>query len=132
MKEIRSTAFNSPVIATDPVSKGTFRILTAWILHDYGDYEADTKTRCKGNIIIEGAENQLFKIGKEQMLRLQGLVAAVILGNEKRFIRFTSISNYRLCEDESYNEIKLDVVFDVLDNLEYVENVIDYKNIHLL
>jgi hypothetical protein len=122
------------VIGTDPVSKGTFNIVSAHMIYDYDDDdELDTESRAKGEIRIAGQSNPLYKIGKANPLRLQGLIGSVLFGDgEKRFIKFISTKHYILHEDGIYDEIELDVVFDILDNLEYVENVIEYKDNNLL
>lgn len=97
------------------------------------DGSLDTESRATGEIQIASTDsNPLFKIGKEHMLRLQGLVASVMFGDEKRFIKITSLSNYYIEDDDIFGEITFDVVFDILDNLEFVENVITYQDEHNL
>lgn len=127
MSIISNNSFRSVVVGTDPVSKGTFNIVYAFMIYNYDD-DLKMDSRAKGEIRIIGLDNPLYKLGKENPLRLQGLISSVMFGIEKRFIKFVSTSNYMLCEDGIVNEIELDVVFDILDNLEYVENINQYKD----
>jgi len=135
MQPLTNRSFHSIITGTDPVSKGTFNIVSAYLIYDYDEDDGDLATgyRAKGEIRIAGQTNPLYKIGKENPLRLQGLTATVIFGDgEKRFVKFLSTKHYILHEDGIYDEIELDVVFDILDNLEYVENIIEYKDNNLL
>jgi hypothetical protein len=139
MSLLSSSAFKAPVIGTDPVTRGTFVIEYAYMTFDkYGLENGEiyqTGVRCNGKIVITSANNNpLYKIAKEQPLRLQGLVASVNFGTEKRFIRFEIISDYTIYpEMDGIEEIILNpVTFEILDNLEYLENVEEYKNWNLL
>lgn len=126
---ITSSSFKSPVVGTDPITKGTFVIEWADILLDY-DFEAEEvkNTRASGSILIQGFNNPLFDVVKEHPLRIQGLVASVMFGDEKKFVKFSQITGYEICDDGIVKEISLSLIFDILDNLEYLEKVIEYKD----
>jgi hypothetical protein len=138
MNKSIENSFKSPVKGYDPISKGTFTIEYAWMIWDewetaYGCVEQDS--HYSGKIVITSEnDNPLYKIAKESPLRLQGLIASVQFGIEKRFIKIRTISNYFIYP--SINEVErinLDpVTFEILDNLEYLEEIDDYKNTNLL
>jgi hypothetical protein len=131
MATIDQNSFKSPIIGFDPVTKGKFIIETAHILLDYDWDEEEVKnTRASGSILIDGWDNPLFEAVKEHPLRIQGLVASVMFGTEKKFIRFSQITDYDIVDDGIVKEIGLVLIFDVLDNLEYMENIIIYKDEH--
>lgn len=130
MYEVTNKSFNSSVVGTDPVTKGEFIIEWAHML--WNDDEEDFTFRARGNFLIRGDGNPLYVIAKESPLRLQGLVASVMFGIEKKFIKFESIPNFEMIEDGFISEIEMTVVFEILDNLEYLENVIIYKEDNLL
>lgn len=127
MSLITNNSFKSPVIGTDSITKGTFTILWAHTLLDYEDEEL-LNVRATGSILIEGWNNPLFDALKEHPLRIQGLVASAMFGTEKKFIKVTQITDYDVTDDELIKEIELSLVFEVLDNLEYLEQVIEYKD----
>lgn len=130
---ITNNSFKSKVIGTDPITKGTFTIEHAYMIFD--EYETAygatvTQHRAQGKIKIDGYDNPLFKIAKESPLRLQGLVASVDFGIEKRFIKIETIGGYK--NNDDWN-ITLDpVTFEILDGLEYLENIVTYKEDNLL
>jgi hypothetical protein len=130
MPSITNSSFKTPVIGTDPVTKGTFKITWANMLYDYDDDELQN-VRASGNVIIEGyvngISNPLYETVKANPLRVQGLVASVIFGTEKKFIRFEQLSDYSFVEDELIKEIEFSLVFNILDNLEYLELINQYK-----
>ncbi len=133
MIKVTNNSFNSPVIGTDPVTKGTFIITHAYMIYDLdtnGSVVIDS--RANGEIRIIGPDNPLYILSREYPLRLQGLVASVMFGVEKCFIRLITTSHYKLREDGICNEIVFDALFNILDNLEYVENIIEYKNTNSL
>jgi hypothetical protein len=133
MNEVNNNSFKSPVLGTDPITKGTFIISYAhmtWI--DEDDDESNNTLKARGYILIRGSDNPLYKIAKESPLRLQGLVASVVFGTEQRFIKFILIPDYQITEDDLISEIEMTVVFEILGNLEYLENVITYKEDNLL
>ena len=132
MSLIPNDAFKSPVIGTDPLTKGTFIIEYASILFDFDEDFERQNTRATGGILIEGYDNPLFDAIKEHPLRAQGLVASVMFGTEKRFIRFQQMVDYNIIDDGLVREIDFSLTFEILDNLEYLENVIEYKNDHNL
>ena len=133
MATISNEAFKSPVIGIDPITKGTFTITWAQILYDYDFEEEEIKnTRASGNILVEGYNNPLYDIIKADITRAQGLIASVMFGIEKKFIRFSQLSNYEIVEDDLIKEIEFSLVFDILDNLEYLENIEEYKENHSL
>jgi hypothetical protein len=132
MSVITNNSFQNPVIGTDPVTKGTFTITWANMLFDFDDDELDKNSRASGTLVIDGFNNPLFDAIKANPLRTQGLVASVMFGSEKKFIRFSQITDYSMQEDGIVNEIELSLIFDILDNLEYLENVIEYKDNNLL
>ena len=140
MTHITENWFKSPVVGTDPVTKGTFIIQWANFIYDLESMDDGTGTavfkeaRMEGQILIKGPAscNPLYQVAKEHMLRLQGLVATVIFGVEKKLIRFDSISDYQIHEGEIVNEIELKARFEILDNLEYLENIQTYKENNLL
>jgi hypothetical protein len=127
---ITNSSFKSPVKGTDPVSKGTFIIEHAYMLWDVDeDGLGDLLTRASGKIKIDGYDNPLFKLAEASPLRLQGLVASVDFGIEKRFIKIETIGGYK--NNDDWN-ITLDpVTFKILDGLEYLENLATYKEDHL-
>lgn len=131
MAEIDNNSFKTPVIGTDPITKGTFTIEWAMMLLDFDEDEEIKNKRASGNIIIEGyvngVENPLYNTVKANPLRIQGLVASVMFGTEKKLIRFEHISDYSNVEDELIKEIEFSLVFNILDNLEYLEKVTEYK-----
>lgn len=130
MAYIDNNAFKSPVIGIDSLTKGTFIIEHASMLFDFdADYEM-INTRASGGILIEGYNNPLFDVIKEHPLRVQGLVGSVMFGVEKKFIRIKQISDFNILDDGIVREIDFTVVFDILDNLEYLEKVIEYKDDH--
>jgi hypothetical protein len=78
---IVNNSFTSPVIGTDPISKGTFTIKYAFMVWDEWDGDLGSyvdKGNCySGKILIQGPNNPLFDIAIKQPLRLQGLIASV-------------------------------------------------------
>jgi hypothetical protein len=120
--------FKSPIIGTDTVTKGTFTILWANILLDYDEDDGFQNTRASGSVIIRGLDNPLLDALIEHPLRVQGLVASVVFGTEKKLIKFQHITDYDVTNDELFKEIELSLVFEILDNLEYLEEVIEYKD----
>ena len=141
MNVITNNSFKSKVIGIDPISKGTFTIEHAYMLWDddwdFPEYPSGKGylSRAKGKITITSEnDNPLHKIAKESPLRLQGLVASVDFGIEKRFIKIQTIGNYYIYSSVNEMEyIKLDpVTFEILDGLEYLENLVTYKEDHLI
>ena len=131
MTVISNHSFKVPITGTDPVTKGTFTITWAMILLDYDwDDEEVKNTRATGSIRINGFENPLFDAIKEHPLRAQGLVASALFGTEKKFIKFQQITDYCIQDDGIIREIEFSLVFDILDNLEYLEKVIEYRDEH--
>jgi len=138
MNKNTENSFKSPVIGTEPISKGTFTIEYAWMIWDewetaYGCVEEDNFYQ--GKIVITSEnDNPLYKIAKEQPLRLQGLIASVQFGTEKRFIKIRTISSYNIYpEINGISDIDLNpVTFEILDGLEYLENIVTYKEDNLL
>lgn len=127
MAVIPKDAFKSPVIGTDPVTKGTFTIEWAEILYDYDDDEFQN-TRATGNVVIRSTNNNpLFQTIKANPLRAQQLLGSVMFGTQKMFIRFQHISDFTVEDDDVFGEIEFTLVFEILDNLEYLEQVIEYK-----
>jgi hypothetical protein len=141
MNVITNNSFKSKVIGIDPISKGTFTIEHAYMLWDDDWHDPEFPggkgylSRARGKIAITSEnDNPLHKIAKESPLRLQGLVASVDFGIEKRFIKIQTIGNYYIYSSVNEMEyIKLDpVTFEILDNLEYLENVQTYREDHLI
>lgn len=128
MSLITNNSFKSPVIGTDPVTKGTFIIQWAHVLLDYDEDDELHNTRASGSVLIEGWNNPLFDAIKEHPLRAQGLSAAVIFGTERKLIKFQYIKDYDITDDGLVKEIEMTVIFQILDNLEYLEQVIEYKD----
>lgn len=128
MSLITNSSFKSPVIGTDAITKGTFTIQWAHVLLDFDEEDELRNTRASGSIIIEGRDNPLFDALKEHPLRAQGLVASVMFGVEKKFIRVMQITDYDVIDDGFVKEIEMSLLFEVLDNLEYLEQVIEYKD----
>jgi len=126
MAVIPKDAFKTPVIGTDPVTKGTFTITWAEILYDYDDDEFQN-TRATGNVIIEGWNNPLFDAIKANPLRAQQLLGSVLFGREKMLVKFQHISDFQVVDDDIVKEIEFTLVFEILDNLAYLENVVEYK-----
>lgn len=128
MSLITDSSFKSPVFGTDSVTKGTFKILWAHVLLDFDEDDELNNTRATGSFLIEGWNNPLFDAVKEHPLRIQGLVASVMFGLEKKFIKVKHITDYDVTDDDFIKEIELSLVFEILDNLEYLEQVIEYKD----
>lgn len=124
--------FKSAVLGTDPVTKGTFVIEYADMVWDW-DREIvgaiDKTSRANGKITIDGYNNPLFNIVKESPLRLQGLVASVDFGVEKRFIKIETVAGYT---NDTWRIELNPVMFEILDNLDYFEQLQDYKDTNLL
>jgi len=138
MSKISDSHFKSKVIGTDPITHGSFTIEHAWMIWDewetaYGCVEQDSHYSGKIAITSEN-DNPLYKIAKEQPLRLQGLIASVQFGIEKRFIKIQTISSYNIFpEINGIEQIDLNpVTFEILDGLEYLENIVTYKEDNLL
>jgi hypothetical protein len=135
MEEITNKSFRSEVKGIDPVTKGTFVITWASMLTDFDEDDDGvyiTRSRAEGEIVIAGLNNPLYQAIKGVPLRVQGLVASVNFGGEKRFIRFNNVTSYALIEDGIVNEIELNVVFEILENLEFLEDIENYKDNNLL
>jgi hypothetical protein len=139
MNNITNNSFKSPVIGVDPITKGTFTIEHAWMIWDaWADENGDCidqDSHYSGKIVITSEKNNpLYKIAKEQPLRLQGLIASVNFGIEKRFIKIRTISEYNIFPSmNGIEQIDLNpVTFEILDNLEYLENVQTYREDNLL
>ncbi len=64
----------------------------------------------------------LFDAIKEHPLRAQGLIASVMFGTEKKFIRFQSLEDYSIIDDGMTKEIEFSLVFEILDNLSKLTN----------
>src|ERR1017187_1668874 len=97
--------FVTPVTGYDPISKGKFIIEWAYMIWD-DDWDVPEfsggkgyLSRARGKIKIEAFNNPLFVIAKESPLRLQGLVASVDFGIEKRFIKIQTIDSYTMHVD---------------------------------
>ena len=140
-KNITNDSFKSKVIGTDPISKGTFTIEYAFMVWDEwegaiinGEELKEDAAKYSGKIVITSENNNpLYKIAKEQPLRLQGLIASVQFGIEKRFVKIMSITDYGIEDDGVFGEIELGLVsFEILDGLEYLESVVTYKEENLL
>jgi|SRR5689334_19277729 len=131
MAVILQDAFKSPVVGTDPITKGTFTIVWAHMLLDYEDEDLKN-VRASGNVVIDGWNNPLFDAIKANPLRAQHLIGSVIFGTEKMFVRFEHLSDYSMVDDDIVKEIEFTLVFEILNNLEYLENVAEYKNENLL
>lgn len=128
MSVIANKDFRTAIIGTDPVTKGQFKIQSGQMI--WNDDEEDSTSRAKCQILITAiADNPLYKVAKDSPLRLQGLIATVMFGTEKRFVKFLSISDYMIVEDAFIAEIELTVIFDIFEgNLEYLEQVVEYKD----
>ena len=128
MNAITNSSFKSIIKGIDPISKGTFTIEYAYMLwenYGYGD-----SMKAQGKIVITSEnDNPLFNIAKESPLRLQGLMATVDFEGEKRFIKIETISQYVI---DDLGVVLNPVTFEILDNLEYLENVQEYKWTNLL
>lgn len=132
MSLITDSSFKSPVIGTDPITKGTFTIQWAHVLLDFDEDDEMNNTRASGSILIQGWDNPLFDAIKEHPLRVQGLIASAVFGTEKKFIKFQHITDYDIIDDGIVKEIEMSLLFEILDNLEYLEQVIEYKDINKL
>lgn len=131
---ITNKSFSVPLIGIDPITKGTFTITWGHMIwtDSYDDDDDDLNPKAKGNFVIRGNSNPLYIIGKESPLRLQGLVASVMFGAEQKCIKILSIPDYHIIEDELTSEIEMTAIFEILGNLEYLENLIEYKDNNLL
>ena len=106
MSDITNASFAVPCLGTDPVTKGQFTIQSAYMIWD--DDEEDMISTARGEFLIKGPHNPLYQIAKESPLRLQGLVAAVMFGVEKRFIKFQNIKYFQVVEDALIAELEND------------------------
>ena len=140
---ITDNSFKSHVRGYDPISKGTFTIEYAYCIFEdewedaiiNGEELKEDAAKYSGKIVITSEnDNPLYKIAKEQPLRLQGLIASVQFGTEKRFIKIRTISSYNIYpEINGISDIDLNpVTFEILDGLEYLENIVTYKEDNLL
>jgi hypothetical protein len=137
MSIITNNSFKSKVIGTDPISKGTFTIEYAFMVWDEWDTinGCDEESFYQGKITITSEnDNPLYKVAKEQPLRLQGLISAVNFAGEKRFIKIGSIGDYGIFPRmNGIEQIDLNLVtFEILDGLEYLESIVTYKEDHLI
>jgi len=141
LNQITNDSFEVPVIGTDPVTKGKFTIQWAHMLltideDDNGGKFVNPHWKASGKIQIEEfspEKNPLYDIAEVTPLRLQGLVASVDFGSDKRFIRFDVIKDYTPFPSiNGSKSVELDVVFEILDNLEYLEHVRQYMCDHLI
>jgi len=127
MNVIDNDAFAVPCIGVDSVTKGQFTILSAYMVWD--EDAEDMVSMAQGEFNIKGLSNPLYQIAKRSPLRLQGLVASVMFGIEKRFIKFDNIKYFEIVENDHTAEIDMTVTFQILsDNLEYLEDIIEYKD----
>lgn len=128
MAVITNKDFAVPLAGFDSVTKGPFTITRAHMI--WNDDDDNRTSRASGTIIITGAnDNPLFKLGATSPIRLQGIVASVMFGTEKRFIKFLTIKDFDITNDEIVREMDLDVIFEILPgNLEYLEGIIEYKD----
>jgi hypothetical protein len=140
MNQIDNNSFKTNVIGIDPITKGTFIIEHAYMIWgEWADENGDCafqESHYQGKIVITSEnDNPLYKIAKEQPLRLQGLIASVQFVGEKRFIKIRTIVNYIIrmnmnCEDDG---VELNpVTFEILDNLNYLEAIDIYREDNLL
>lgn len=129
MSVITNKSFAVPCVGIDPITKGQFIIQSAHMMWDYDAEAMSLLSRARGEFYIAGPNNPLYQIAKESPLRLQGLVASVMFGVEKRFIKFEIIKYFQIVEDELVAEMNMEVTFQILEsNLEYLENIIEYKD----
>jgi hypothetical protein len=131
VSEINNKSFSVPLTGTDPITKGTFTITKGWLIRTDDD-EDDLTIKAKGYFSIRGNSNPLFVLAKESPLRLQGLVASVMFGTEQGNIKILLIPDYEVSNDGIFDEIEMTVIFEILGNLEYLENLIEYKDNNLL
>ena len=118
-----------PIICTDPITKGTFSLLWHDVLLDYDEEDGEIKnTRATGSILIEGWNNPLFDVIKEHPLRIQGLVASGMFGIEKKCIKIERLTDFGIIDDGIVKEIELSLIFEIMDNLKYLEQLVEYKD----
>ena len=128
MAVIPKDAFKQPVVGIDPITKGTFTITWANILIDYTEEGHEIlNTRATGNVVIEGWNNPLFDAIRNNPLRAQKLLGSVMFGSQNMFVRFAHVENFCIVDDDIVKEIEFTLTFDILDNLEYLENIGEYK-----
>lgn len=126
-------SFNSPVKGTDPITKGTFIIEWAWFINDFWAWKNDASDilEAKGSFTISGEDNPLYDLVKDTPLRLQEITASIDFGTEKKFIQIKSIGHFEIYKEKK--EIYLSqVIFEILDNLDYLQKVQEYKDENLL
>ena len=132
MSQITDNSFKCPVIGIDPVTKGTFIIKWAYIDYDFDTMFHKVFMEVTGRISIPGGNtNPLFVLCKDNPLRLQGLLGSVDFGAEKRFIQINRIVKFKLWEmfEDKDNSVDLEMVrFKILDNLDYLEEIKDYRD----
>ena len=123
--------FAVPLVGIDSVTKGEFTIQSAHMV--WNEDDDNMISMALGQIFVWGQMNPLFQLGKACPLRLQGLVAPVMFGVEKRFVKFLTIKDYDITDDALIHELELEVLFEILPgNLEYLENVVEYREKYLL
>lgn len=121
--------FNSPVIGTDPITKGTFTIDWARVYETWDPDTDEEILRALADITIHGIDNPLYDAVVDTPLNLQGLLATVLFGVETRFIKITKIPEFARNEVEKSLHL-YNATFMMLTNLQYFEQVQDYRDTH--
>jgi hypothetical protein len=119
-----------PAVGTDAITRGTFSIMSAFSIFDFDEEEEERSV--SSTALIKGDNNPLFDAVKEHPTRLQGLISSVMFGHEKKLIKFIQLSSYELKDNDTGQEIDLCLMFKFLDNLDYLEQVIEYRQRHNL
>jgi len=131
MLDITNKDFAVPLSGIDSVTKGKFIVQTAHMV--WNEDDDNMVSMAMGQIFIRGENNPLFQLAKISPLRLQGIVGSVMFGFEQRFIKFLNIKDFDLTDDDLIHELELDVLFEILPgNLEYLENVVEYRDNNFL
>ena len=123
-----------PSTGYDVITKGFFTINWAYFFNYNIVGNTMCKPRYKGEFHIDGNDtNPLYDIAVKEPLRLQGLIGTIDMGNEKRFIKVLSISEYKNFEASNNRIVILsNVEFELLENLDYLEEIDSYRNENLI
>jgi hypothetical protein len=124
--------FKKPVNGVDPITKGHFTIDWAFIRNywDFDEEESKEHFGAVGQITIDGNDaNPFYDALVKTPLLIQDHPLSVEFKDGIRFIKVTNVSNWL---DEANRIVLSNVEFEFLDNLNYLENIQDFKNTNLL
>lgn len=141
-KQIDNKYFKQLVKGTDPITKGHFTIDWAFINNgwEYIDGWEEKLLSAVGQITIDGNDsNPFYDALVKTPLLIQDHPLGVDFLDGMRFIKITSIGQWQNYDREWMDENKwslkivlLNVEFEFLDNLNYLENIQTFKINNLL